>query len=282
VTPSGWCSVKIAPVEIGEMLNELVYDKYQRILMTSATMTVERNFDYLEERLGIDRIPSDAKRCAVFGSSYDFKSQVRFLCSAYLPSPRSDYYQKKLSAFLKSIFHRVETNTLVLFTSYQSLLQTERDLAGQFPKLLVQEGADSADKALHDFVQLRPAILFGTESFWQGVDLPGKLLEVLVITRLPFSVPGDPVDSARMELVERRGANSFVSYSLPSAVLRFKQGFGRLIRSSMDQGIIIVTDNRLVKSSFGQVFLNSVPSEVEIASSWEEIERALDFVGGIR
>jgi|GEM_PF-2108602 len=280
VTPSGWCSVKIAPVEIGEMLNKLVYEKYQRLLLTSATMTVERSFEYIEERLGLDRIPSEAKRTAVFGSSYDFRSQVRFVCSAYLPSPRSDYYQKKLSGFLRTLFRKVETNTLVLFTSYQTLQQTVRDLAGQFPKLLVQEGADSADKALHDFVQLRPAILFGTESFWQGVDLPGKLLEVLVITRLPFSVPGDPIDSARMELVEKKGANSFVSYSLPSAVLRFKQGFGRLIRSSTDQGVIIVTDNRLVKSSFGQVFLNSVPSEIEIASSWEEVENAVDFLQG--
>jgi ATP-dependent DNA helicase DinG len=157
------------------------------------------------------------------------------------------------------------------------LKRTIRDLGGQFPKVLAQEGSDSADKVLHDFKQLKPAILFGTESFWHGVDLPGDQLELLVITRLPFSVPGDPIDTARMALVEKRGANSFAAYSLPAAVLRFKQGFGRLIRTASDQGVIVVTDNRLVKSNFGQAFLNSVPTEIKIATCWEEVDSLLDF-----
>ncbi len=277
VGPSGWCSIKIAPVEIGDMMNELVYGRYERVLFTSATIAVDGNFLFLEERLGLDRIPPERMMTSIFGSSFDFRSQVRFICTAYLPSPRTDYYQKKLSAFLRRLFAKVDRSTLVLFTSYQSIRQTVSDLAGRFPKLLAQEGSDSADKILYGYKQLKPAILFGTESFWHGVDLPGDLLELLVITRLPFSVPGDPIDTARMELVEKRGANSFASYSLPAAVLRFKQGFGRLIRTAADQGVIIVTDNRLVRSSFGQAFLNSVPSDVEIATCWEEVEKGLTF-----
>lgn len=277
VSSSGWCSIKVAPVEIGEMLKELVYEKYRRVLFTSATMTVERDFTFIEERLGLDRLPKESREKSIFGSSFDYSAQVRFVCTAYLPSPRTDYYPKKLSGFLRSVFRTVDKSMLVLFTSYQSIRQTVTDLGGQFPKLLAQEGSDSVEKMLHDFKQLKPAILFGTESFWHGVDLPGDQLEVLVITRLPFSVPGDPIDTARMELVEKRGDNSFACYSLPAAVLRFKQGFGRLIRTGTDQGVIIVTDNRLVRSNFGQSFLNSVPSEVEIATCWEEVHKALEF-----
>lgn len=277
VSSSGWCAIKVAPVEIGEIMKQLVYDKYMRVLFTSATITVERDFEFIEERLGLDKVPVDCRTRAVFGSSFDFQSQVRFVCPAYLPSPRTDYYQGKLSAFLRQVFRNVDRATLVLFTSYQSLKSTIRDLGGQFPKVLAQEGSDSADKVLHDFRQLKPAILFGTESFWHGVDLPGDQLELLIITRLPFSVPGDPIDTARMELVEKRGANSFAAYSLPAAVLRFKQGFGRLIRTASDQGVIVVTDNRLVKTNFGQAFLNSVPTEIRIASCWEEVSNLLDF-----
>jgi len=278
VTTKGWVSLKIAPVEIAEILNKTVYEKHERILFTSATMTVDKDFSYIEDRLGINRLDEGKVKRSVFGSSFDYRSQMRFICSAYLPSPRTDYYQKKLSQFLKTLFMKLDSSTMVLFTSYQSLKSTVSDLGGRFPRLVVQDSADAADRALADFRQLKPAILFGTDSFWQGIDLPGELLEVLVITRLPFSVPGDPIDSARMELIEKRGGNSFAEYSLPTAVLRFKQGFGRLIRTSLDEGVVLVTDSRLVKSSFGQVFLNSVPAEVVITSCWDEVEREIDSI----
>ena len=276
VSPSGWYALKVAPVQIGEYLRKLLYDRYDRGLFTSATLTIERDFSFIEDRLGLEPVAEERKRKRVFGSSFDFGSQVRFVCTAFLPSPRTDFYQQRLSAFLRQLLQKIKVNTLVLFTSYQSLLKTARDLEGRVPRIIVQEGPDAADKAIHDFMQMKPAVLLGTESFWQGVDLPGDLLELLIITRLPFSVPGDPIDTARMEEVERKGLNSFASYSLPSAVLRFKQGFGRLIRTGRDQGAIVVTDNRLVKSSFGQVFLNSVPSEIEIATCFEEVISSVD------
>jgi len=278
VTPTGWLSLKIAPVEIGEIMERLIYERHERVLFTSATMTVDRDFAFMEQRLGLDRLPEEKKRRAIFGSYFDYTSQAKFVCAAYLPSPRSDFYQRKLSQFLRSVFGRVDKNTLVLFTSYSSLHQVLNDLGGKFPRIVAQETTDSAERALFEFRQMKPAILFGTESFWHGVDLPGEELELLIITRLPFSVPGDPIDSARMELVEQKGENSFANYSLPAAVLRFKQGFGRLIRTSYDKGVVIVTDNRLVKSNFGQTFLNSVPAGIEIATSPEDIDKSLEFL----
>lgn len=277
VSPSGWFSLKIAPVEIGEVMDHLIYRRHERVLFTSATMTVDGGFEFMEQRLGLERLPEEKKRRAIFGGCFDYPSQVRFVCAAYLPSPRSDFYQNRLSQFLKSVFGKVDRNTLVLFTSYSSLHQAVDDLATKYPRIIAQESTDSAERVLFEFRQTKSAILFGTESFWHGVDLPGEELELLIITRLPFSVPGDPIDSARMELVEQRGENSFVSYSLPAAVLRFKQGFGRLIRTSHDKGVVIVTDNRLVKSNFGQTFLNSVPAEVLIASGPDEIDKTLSF-----
>jgi ATP-dependent DNA helicase DinG len=278
ISPSGWHSMKLAPVEIGDLLNKLVYEKYPRLAMTSATMTVEGDFTFLEERLGLDKVNSDRKRRVSLSSSFDFRTQMRLICTAYLPSPKMDHYGKMLSKFLRQLFRHYERSTMALFTSYQAMESVALDLGHEFPRLVRQDSSDSADRALHEFIRLKPAILFGTESFWQGVDLPGELLEILVITRLPFSVPGDPIDTARMELVEKKGANSFATYSLPAAVIRFKQGFGRLIRTRSDRGVVIVTDNRLVKSNFGQVFLNSVPAEAVIASSWEEVQGAIDGV----
>ncbi len=278
VTPSGWFSLKIAPVEIGEVMDHLVYRRHERVLFTSATMTVDGGFEFMEQRLGLNRLPEERKRRAMFGGCFDYPAQVRFVCTAYLPSPRSDFYQNRLSQFLKSVFGKVDRNTLVLFTSYSSLHQVVNDLGAKFPRIVAQESTDSAERALFEFRQMKSAILFGTESFWHGVDLPGEELELLIITRLPFSVPGDPIDSARMELVEQRGENSFASYSLPAAVLRFKQGFGRLIRTSHDKGVVIVTDNRLVKSNFGQTFLSSVPADILIASGPDEIDKTLSFL----
>jgi ATP-dependent DNA helicase DinG len=268
---SGWFALKVAPCNIGKYMKDQLYGRYDRVVFTSATLAVDGEFDFVEDRLGLADVPAENKRLRVFGSSFDFTSQVEFTCAAFLPSPKSEMYQSRLAGFLKKLLRDIRLSTLILFTSYRSLQQTASELEGSVQNLVVQKGTGTADSATREFVRLKPAVLLGTESFWQGVDLPGDLLEMLIITRLPFAVPGEPIDSARMEEIEKRGINSFAAYSLPQAVIRFKQGFGRLIRTSHDTGSIIVTDNRLVKSTFGQVFLNSVPAQIGISSSFEEL-----------
>jgi len=273
--PRGHIMLAFAPIRVGERLKELIYDSYSSILFTSASLSVENYFEFFEKSIGLNLVQREKVVRKSFGSSYDFFSQVDFYCPVYMPSPKSEYYSASLAKFIRNTVPPLKMKTLILCTSNQLVAelynQTSRNLRSHGFRVLGQSISGTAEQVLQEFRQAPRAVLIGTDSFWEGVDLPGELLELLIITRLPFAAPTDPVEAARMETVEKEGESWFAGYSIPHAVLKFKQGFGRLIRQRTDKGIIIVTDKRLVKSSYGQIFLNSVPAELKIIYDQKEL-----------
>lgn len=275
ITNRGFNILKFAPLDVGDELNTMIYERYPSILFTSASLSVEGYFDFFERQIGLDRQPGGQVIRKSFGSSFDFYSQIDFLCPVYLASPKNEYYSSALAQFINLIIPSLKKKSLVLCTSNQLVAdlyyQTGRRLQSHGFDVFAQAVSGTAEQILGEFRQSKMAVIFGTDSFWEGVDLPGAQLELLVITRLPFATPSEPVEAARMERLEANGENSFAVYSLPNAVLKFKQGFGRLIRQKSDTGYIIVTDNRLVKSNFGQIFLSSVPAELNVVYSKDEL-----------
>jgi len=275
ISNRGFSALKFAPLDVGEDLNTMIYQRYPSILFTSASLSVEGYFDFFERQIGLDRQPSGKVIRKSFGSSFDFYSQIDFLCPVYLTSPKNEFYASALAKFINLVIPSLKKKALVLCTSNQLVAdlyyQTGRKLKSCGFDVFAQAVSGTAEQILRDFRQSPMAVIFGTDSFWEGVDLPGAQLELLIITRLPFATPSEPVEAARMERLEKSGENAFVAYSLPNAVLKFKQGFGRLIRQKSDTGFIIVTDNRLVKSNFGQIFLGSVPAELNMLYSQDEL-----------
>ncbi len=273
--PRGHTMLAFAPIRVGEKLKELIYEDYDSILFTSASLSVEGYFDFFAKSIGLDLLEPERVVKKSFGSSYDFFSQVAFYCPVFLPSPKTEYYTGALAKFIRNTVPPLKKKTMILCTSNQMVAelynQTSRNLRSHGFRVLAQSISGTAEQVLHKFRQAPRAVLIGTDSFWEGVDLPGKLLELLIITRLPFAAPTDPVEAARIELIDKAGGNWFAGYSIPHAVLKFKQGFGRLIRQRTDEGIIIVTDNRLVKSNYGQIFLNSVPAQLNIIYDQKEL-----------
>lgn len=271
-----------APMRVGPILKDLIYDRYDCLLLTSASLSVEGYFDFYEKSMGLDLIEPERIIRKSFGSSFDFYRQVRFFCTAFLASPKSEYYSTSLARLLNSLLPALRKKTLILFTSYQLLFDIHNQIAQGLRRhgfeVFAQGLSGNPDRILKLYRDSPLAVILGTDSFWEGVDLPGTQLEVLIITRLPFSSPSEPVDSARMETIEQAGESSFFTYLLPNAVLKFKQGFGRLIRQKSDTGMVFVTDNRLIKSSFGPIFLHSVPAELDIIYSPEELSGKLDIL----
>jgi ATP-dependent DNA helicase DinG len=275
ISNKGFAKLCFSPLSVGETLNTMIHQKYPSILFTSASLGVEGYFDFFEKSIGLNHLPPEQVIRKSFGSSFDFYSQLDFYCPVYLPSPKSEYYTVALAKFISFVLPLVKKKALILCTSNQILIelyrQTKEGLRSSGIDVLAQSVSGTAEQILSDFKKSKLAVIFGTDSFWEGVDLPGSQLELLMITRLPFATPAEPIEAARMERLESAGENSFVGYSLPNAVLKFKQGFGRLIRQKSDKGIIIVTDNRLRKARFGQTFLNSVPAELNIIYEQDEL-----------
>ena len=249
--------LRAVPLDIGPELRDTVYSKFDTTILTSATLTIAEEFDFFKERLGAwDAITRS------FGSPFDYRSQAVLSIPDNLPEHDShEELARIVWEWGKRLAILLEGRTLILFTSYRNL-ELVRELAVlEMPsdmRLLVQ-GEMSRNRILDDFRKSSRGIILGTSSFWEGVDLPGEMLQAVVIDRLPFASPGHPLTRARMDLIEKNGESSFSKYSLPLAVVRLKQGVGRLIRSSRDTGVIMIMDRRIVSRNYGRVFLSSVP-----------------------
>ncbi|HEQ98982.1 MAG TPA: hypothetical protein ENO22_06555 [candidate division Zixibacteria bacterium] len=274
ISERGFSKIAYAPLDVGPQLEAMIYKRYSSILFTSASLSVEGYFDFFERSVGLNLLPEGKVIRKSFGSSFDFFSQIDFFCPVYLPSPKTDYYSRSLASFISKILPAIRKKSLVLCTSIQLLADlyhhTGNNLRSSGFEVLGQSISGNPEYVLSTFKKSPLGVIFGTDSFWEGIDLPGTQLEVLLITRLPFATPTDPIEAARMEQIQKAGKDSFVTYSIPNAVLKFKQGFGRLIRQKTDTGIIIVTDNRLIKSNYGQIFLNSLPTELNVIYSQDE------------
>jgi ATP-dependent DNA helicase DinG len=251
--------VKAVPVQVGELLSAVLFRAGLPVILTSATLAVRGRLEYFLGRVG-----ATAADQLVLDTPFDYPSQVTLYIPRGLPNPNdADQFVPAAADQIRKYIRLTHGSAFVLFTSYTMMRAMAAELAGFFREedlqVFVQGEGMPRSRMLEAFREDVSSVILGTSSFWTGVDVPGEALRNVIIVRLPFSVPDHPLVAARQEDIERRGGRSFADYALPEAVLRFRQGFGRLIRSRTDTGIVVVLDRRVVASAYGKAFLDSVP-----------------------
>ncbi len=247
--------LQATPIDVSQTLATHLMERVDTVVLTSATLTVAGEFDYTQKRLGLQHA-----RTLGVESHYDYAKQVLLYVPPHLPDPRQPEFSRRAADEIEQIVNASHGRAFVLFTSYQQMRQVYESLRKrlEFPMLLQGDGPRTA--LIEAFRATPGAVLFGTSSFWQGVDVQGEQLSCVVIDRLPFAVPTDPVIAARVDAIRQSGGNPFYEYQLPQAALALKQGFGRLIRSASDRGVLALLDNRITKLPYGRVFFDSLPA----------------------
>ena len=250
-----------APLNVAEILGEVLFNQDFPVVLCSATLSVRRSFDYFRKRTGF-RNGKTLLLDSPFGSD-----QAKIYISRNMPDPSSEHFNAALAGEIPRFIELTHGKAFVLFTNYQSLRYCTDALRGYFSengiRLLVQGENLTRSGLLRQFREDVDSVLFGTDSFWTGVDVPGEALSNVIVTKLPFASPGHPLIRARMARIEAEGRSSFTEYSLPEAVLKFRQGVGRLIRSRSDRGIIVLLDRRVLTKNYGRLFLDSLPYRFE-------------------
>ncbi len=273
-----------SPLHISDLMGEAVYAPLRTVICTSATLSVRGDFSYFRGRIGLEDDFDGRVKAAVFPSPFPYRERVLLGIPSDSPDPTDPSFGDFLSSYVGSVLELTEGKGLVLFTSYGMLREVYENVSPRLARVgipCLKQGDDERSRLLDAFRSDTNSVLFATDSFWEGVDTPGESLSVVIICRLPFRVPTDPVLTARMEEIDRRGGNSFMELSLPDAVTKLKQGFGRLMRRSSDSGVVLILDPRIVRKSYGNIFLSSLP---ETRMSVKEGERVLadieDFLYG--
>lgn len=247
--------LEASPIDVSAILRERVFDRVESVILTSATLAVGGKFDFLKSRLGVQH----AKE-RIHPSHFDYSKQALLYTPLHLPDPRQPDFGRQAAEEIIHLLKASRGRAFVLFTSHQQMRQVHELVRHhlRYPMLLQGEAPKTA--LLDRFRKTPHAVLFATSSFWQGVDVQGQQLSVVIVDRLPFAVPTDPVVAARVRLINEDGGNAFVDYQVPQAVIALKQGFGRLIRSQKDRGVLTILDHRMVRKRYGKVFLDSLPS----------------------
>ncbi len=246
--------LQATPIEVGQILRECLWSKIETAVLTSATLAVGGQFSYIQQRLGIEHA-----RESVIASHFDYQSQAILYVPPDLPDPRTPQFAAMATERVQRLLEITRGRAFVLFTSHAQMNDVYDRLLGVLDFPMLKQG-DAPKSALLEEFRITPhAVLFGTSSFWQGVDVQGEQLSCVIIDRLPFAVPGDPVVAARVRAIDSAGGNAFYDYQVPSAVITLKQGFGRLIRSLHDRGLLALLDNRILKKQYGRVFVESLP-----------------------
>ena len=256
--------IRSAPLDISDHLVTTLYAHVETLLFTSATIAIGDRLDYFLHRHGLDRLPEGRVGTLCVDSPFEYDRQALVCIPSFVPSPKFTEFGDVVAELLNHLVTLVGRGTLALFTSYGMLNKAYKRLKDPFETrdiLLLGQGIDGPRSAITEqFKRNTRSVLFGTDSFWEGIDVPGQALEILVIVRLPFAVPSEPLVSAQMETLEKAGKDPFLHYSVPEAVLKFRQGFGRLIRNRVDRGVMVVLDSRVLKTSYGWAFLKSIPA----------------------
>ena len=264
-----------SPPDVSEIVGPMLFRQGSPVILTSATLSVDNRFDYFTRRLGA----GDATTM-ILDSPFDHRRQMKLCIAADIPEPETEDYARALPRWIMMSIDRSGGKALVLFTSASLMNATAAAVAGAFEergiKLLVQGTERPRHALLEQFREDVNSVLFGLDSFWMGIDVPGEALEHVIMTRLPFPVPNHPLVEAKLEALVRRGENAFTGYTLPEAVLKFRQGAGRLLRTREDRGIVTVLDSRIVRRAYGRTFLASLPRcPIEIISASGEVEELL-------
>jgi ATP-dependent DNA helicase DinG len=277
-------TVYFQPVSIGSFLQDRFFREKKSAVITSATLSVKNSFDYMMSEMGLT--PFD---CTVeqIPSPFDYTEQVKLMVPDDLPEVNAvplEEYVAAISEHIISIAEATKGRMLILFTSHEMLRKThelikESGFLDDFAIIAQGISSGSRSRLTRNFQRFDKAILLGTNSFWEGIDIPGEDLTCLIIVRLPFSPPDEPMTEAKCELIKEKGGNPFADYCLPEAVIRFKQGFGRLIRTTKDRGFIFVFDRRIITTSYGKAFLNSIPPiPVEKGDLGEQISKIHSWI----
>jgi ATP-dependent DNA helicase DinG len=251
-----------SPVRVAEIFNDAIFTPLKTVVLGSATLAVSGQMEFVAERLGLDRVEAGRFQFLAFPSPFDFARQSRLLVPVDLPEPGQARHEGAIAEFILEVCRRLRGRTFVLFTSHGLMRRVHQRLDGELAALGVRalcQGEINRSEILRRFRSGPHNVLFGTDSFWEGVDVKGRDLECVIITRLPFRVPTEPLQIARIEEIEKRGKSSFPHFTVPQAVLKFKQGFGRLIRSAEDRGVVVVLDRRIVTKAYGRTFIESLP-----------------------
>ncbi|MCL4782329.1 MAG: ATP-dependent DNA helicase [Bryobacterales bacterium] len=259
-------ALQACPIDVGPLLREKLFSRIETVILTSATLAVSGSFDFIANRVGLE----NPKTLMVEGG-FDYQKQALLYMPPDLPDPRSDLFAERAAETIARTLAVTQGRAFLLFTSHQQMRLLYDLLAPTLPYPSLLQGDAPKSHLLKQFKETPNAVLFATSSFWQGVDVPGEQLSCVVIDKLPFAVPSDPVVSARIEKIREDGGAPFFEYQIPQAAIALKQGFGRLIRSGSDRGLLVILDNRIRGKAYGRVFLESLPP-YRLTASFQEVE----------
>lgn len=270
-----------ADLDISKVLVDKLFSRFSTIILCSATLTTNKEFGYIRNRLGLvsEQFPKRAIKEYIYDSPFDYQKQVLIVIPTDIPNPSDPAF---ISAASEKIWQAIQSsrgNTFVLFTSYFMLKTSFARLENRLKENRfnpLKQGDDDRQTLLNKFKNTNYSVLFGTDSFWEGVDVAGEALRCVIIVKLPFKVPSDPLIQARSEIISAKGGDPFMDYSLPQAIVKFKQGFGRLIRNRRDRGCIVCLDTRLITKHYGKLFLSSVPDCQSVFAKGSEFQAKMN------
>ena len=264
------CFLQATPIDVSRVLAQRLFDTVPAVIMASATLAVSGTFDFVEQRLGVGN-----PRTLIVPGHFNYAKQALLYVPQHLPDPRNAAFAKQASIEIIRILRASRGRAFVLFTSYQQMRIVHDRVSMELEHPVLLQGTGPRGALLEEFQRTPNCVLFATSSFWQGVDVPGEQLSCVIIDRLPFSVPSDPVVQARVNAVRDAGGDPFYGYQIPQAAIALKQGFGRLIRSARDRGVLVLLDNRITKQRYGQVFFDTLP-DYGFTTDIADVERFFD------